>query len=343
MPQHTLNEIARRAGVSASTVSRVVNNVGLVKEETRERVLEVMRTYRYVPNQVARNLKLSRSNAVGIIVPDIMDPYFANVVSRLEAELSARDYSMILCISNEDADKERRYLEFMMRNMVDGAVVATVAEVNEAHERYVESGRALVFIDNLPDCKTAFDAILTDNHAASVLAVEHLIALGHTNIAIIAGRQEETTGAERLQGYTDAMHLRGLPVRDGWIRLGDFKGASGYEAMRLLLRENPEITAVYVHSSQMTYGACKAIEEADLVLGRDLSLVGFDIHNSAGMLESTLTSIVQQEDEISRLTCRTLVNAIEQEEQTPHEVVRLSPRLVVRSSSGIVKKAQETY
>lgn len=338
MAGHTLNEIARLAGVSASTVSRVANNIGMVKPETREKVLEVMSAYGYVPNQVARNLKMCRSNAVGIIVPDIEDPYFANVVAKLEAELSARDYSMILCISNEKAEKERRYLEFMMRNMVDGAVVATVSDVHETHMRYIESGRALVFIDNMPSSAEGFGAIMTDNAGASHMAVEHLFALGHRNIAVIAGRQEESTGAERLFGYKEAMRRHKLPIREGWIRIGDFKANSGYEAMRALLRENPEITAVYVHSSQMTYGACKAVEEAGMALARDISLVGFDIHNSAGMLESNITSVVQQEDQISRMACEALINAITHgKEAACEETIRLEAKLAVRQSTTFVK------
>lgn len=338
MAGHTLNEIARRAGVSVSTVSRVANNIGLVKQETREKVLEVMNTYGYVPNQVARNLKLSRSNAVGIIVPDIEDPYFAKVVAKLEAEMSARDYSTILCISNEDVVKEEKYLEFMMRNMIDGAVVATVGGINEMHTRYTDSGRALVFIDNMPRDRGGFGAIMTDNAGASRMAVEHLYNLGHRNIAVIAGRQEESTGAERLAGYRDAMQRRALAVQPGWIRFGDFKAHSGYEAMAALLRENPEITAVYVNSNQMTYGACLAIEEAGLKLACDISLVGFDIHNSAGMLESNITSIVQQEDQISRLACEALVNALEQNGGTACDVVRLEAKLAVRQSTGQVRR-----
>lgn len=337
MSRHTLNEIAKRAGVSASTVSRVVNNIGLVKQETREKVLEAMSIYQYVPNQIARNLKLSRSNAVGIIVPDILEPYFANIIRRLEADLSERDYSMILCITNENADKERKYLHFMMSNMIDGAVVATVDSENDTHKRYIESGRALVFIDNLPEHLGPYGAILTDNKAASKLAVTHLWSLGHRNIAILAGRQEETTGAERLVGYLDAMRQRNQAVRDGWIRIGDFKSASGYTNMKRLLEENPEVTAVYANSSQMTYAACKAIEEAGLQLAEDFSVVGFDIHNTTGMPESNITSIVQQEDEMGRKACEFLVNAIEQKGPPPNGVLRLDPGIEVRCSTGPAK------
>ena len=330
--RHTLTEVARRIGVSASTVSRVVNNIGNVKPETREKVLEAMRTYRYVPNQVARNLKMSRSNAVGVVVPDINDPYFANIIKGMEMLLSGRGYSMILCISNEDGAKERKYLDFMMQNMIDCAVVATVSSVGDAHQRYLDSGRAMVFIDNLPGYLSGYDAVITDNEAASRLAVTHLHDRGHKNIAIIAGKQTETTGCDRLGGYLKAMRALGLPVRPGWVRLGDFKGESGYQAMRGLLLENPDVTAVYVNSSHMTYGACKAIQDAGLDVPGDVSVVGFDIHNNTGMMESSICSVVQQEDEIGRLACEMLFGALEGEPPAGPRKVLVKPVLIARPS-----------
>ncbi len=330
--QHTLNEIARRAGVSASTVSRVVNNVGNVKAETKERVLQAMSGHRYVPNQVARNLKRSRSNAVGMIVPDINESFFSHTVKSLEAHLSEHGYSMVLCISNEDSEKEEKYLDFLTQNMIDGVVLATVSRSSEAQRRFVDRGRSIVFIDNLPPFPEDYSAVITDNMEASRQAVQALRRAGHEKIAVITGKQSETTGRERLAGYLDEMRANGLPVRDGWVRYGDFKGESGYASMCALLEENREITAVYVHSSQMTYGAQKAIQDMGLRIPEDISLIGFDIHDNTGMMPSMITSVVQQEEEIGRLACGLLIESIEGKGTPSPRFMQLAPKLISRAS-----------
>jgi len=334
MEKHTLTEVARRAGVSAATVSRVVNNAGNVKQETRERVLDAIRVHGYVPNQVARSLKMSRSSAVGVVIPDISDSYFAGITKSLEARLSRRGYSMILCISNEDAEKERKYIDFIRQNMIDGVVVATVAHFSDAHEHYLDSGRSMVFIDNLPAFSRRYSAVITDNAAAGRLAVDHLASLGHKNIGVIAGKQDETTGAERVRGYLRAMDARGLAVRPGWVRQGDFKWESGYAGLAAMLAENPEVTAVCVHSSQMTYGAYRAMEERGLRAPADLSVVGFDVYDHTGVFESAITSVVQQEEEMGRIACDMLLDAIENGPEPSWGTVVLEARLAVRQSAA---------
>jgi len=337
MTRYTLSEIAKLLGVSTATISRVANNCANVKPETRERVLKAMKKYHYVPNQIARNLKLRCSNVVGVIIPDIAEPFFANVVKGMEAVLSSAGYIMFLGVSNEDERIEINIIEYMMQHQIDGIVLATVANQCESHLRYVNSGLPIMFIDNLPKLSVQYCAVITDNDLASRQAVDHLYGLGHKRIALIAGKQSETTGAARLKGYRSAMEDNGLAIDPGWIRIGDFKGESGYRHMTALLRENPEITAVYVNSAQMTYGAYKAILDASLRIPEDISIVGFDIQNNTGLLESNITSIVQQDTELGRIACETLINMIEAKGATVMRKILLDSTLIVRQSTGSCK------
>ncbi|MDD5603620.1 MAG: LacI family DNA-binding transcriptional regulator, partial [Eubacteriales bacterium] len=311
----TLEEIAFKLGVSASTVSRVVNKKKYVRKETRDKVLEAISKYGYVPNQVARSLKCRTSNTVAYIVPDISEDFFAYVYKGAESIFRAHGYNILMCDTDEDQEREAMYLDVIAQKQIAGVMLATVSGEGSPVLEHIRNGMKVVFFDNLPAlCKTGagpngygYYTVITDNIKASKMAVSHLAELGHRSIGIIAGKQEETTGEERLNGYIAEIRERNLDLRDDLIAIGDFKEKSGYQGMKRLLQKNRpgygsgdrnglnRITAVYVTSSRMTYGAIKAIYESGLKIPGDIALVGFDIKDPSGLIKPGITTLLQDE------------------------------------------------
>ena len=328
----TLQTIADELGVSASTVSRVVNKKGYVKESTRQRIAEAVKRRNYFPYNAARSLKTGQSHAIGVIIPDVTEIFFTNVLSSVEAELSEAGYSMLLCITGEDKNKEALYLNFFSQNHADGIILATVADDLGPLLEILDRGRSIVCIDNLPDTVSAFDAVISDNVYASELAVNYLSGLGHKRIAMITGKQTETTGVERLTGYRKAMEKLFGTVDDKLIGYGDYKEQSGYTAMKNILGISPDITAVHAASSKMTYGAVKAIYECGKKVPDDISVVGFDVYDPTGLIKPGITTIRQQEDGIGKMACRLLLESIRRPEHRVRRKILLQPELVVRDS-----------
>ena len=328
----TLVEIAQKLNMSASTVSRVANEKGNVKEATRLKVLKALEAYGYAPDMTARGLKTGRTHTVGVIVPDISEPFFSSLLCGMEEAISKAQYKLLLCISNEDARKEIAYLKYFAQNRIEGVILATVSPKNNpVHLEFIKN-QNIIFIDNLPNMHFPFSAVITDNALASKMAVTYLHSLGHRKIGTIAGKQAETTGNDRLIGYQQTMMSLGLAAEGAMIQIGDFKESSGYMCMTQLLRDVPGLTAVYVASSQMTYGAVKALTAAGKKIPDDISVVGFDVHDPTGLISPGITTLIQQENKMGRISSRLLLDAIEQKDGYTHQKILLPPELVIKQS-----------
>ncbi len=390
----TLEELAMKLGVSASTVSRVVNNKKYVKPLTREKVLRAIEESGYTPNQIARNLKYRQTKTVAYVVPDISEDFFAYVYKGVDSVLGERGYNILMCDTDEDPAKEEMYLDILSQKQIDGVILATVSSDNAVVRKHLEKGMKVVFFDNLPgigsDCGAGTGkgdkgsrentlrelSVLTDNIMASRMAVRHLVEQGHRNIGIITGKQEETTGHERFKGFMDAMAEQNLTVADELVAVGDFKEKSGYECMKAMLERNAAsiqcgsrtksvikktvgicgnnntgveagsdsgITAVYVTSSKMTYGAIKAIIEKGLDIPGDIALVGFDIRDPSGLIKPGITTLKQNETEIGRTAARLLLDELDRaagrksgtgNSEYGARKVLFEPALIIRESSG---------
>lgn len=306
-----LKDIASELGLSIATISRVVNGKKHVSKKTVARVKKALARNNYLPNQVARSLKVKATNTVGIIVPDIRD-YFAYVIKSAEAVLSKFGYSIILADTNEDSEKEDLYVRILYEKRVDGLILATVSSDNSALELLSKSSIPIVFIDNLPNLPHSVDAVLLNNFKASFMAVEHLTRLGHRRIAMICGDQRETTGKERLAGYLDALDAKSIATDPELVEYGSFTVESGYACMSRLLDKMDVcgFTAVYVTSYKMTCGAVRALKERNVTFPRDISLIGFDFTDENKLFSPSITSILQPVDNIGRLVAHRLLAKI---------------------------------
>lgn len=329
-----LKDIAGKLGISVSTVSRVVNNKAYVKPKTREMVMRALEELNYTPNQIARSLKNNSTRTIGIVVPDISENFFALIIKGVDSILSKNGYSIILCDTDENPDKEEAYLKLLLEKRVDGFVLATISKRNKLIEKLVHDQIPVIFIDNLPDISSNYDSVLIDNNKAGYRAAEHLIRLGHTNIAVITGLLDETTGYERLEGFKKALQNYHIEVNPDRIRIGNFKEDSGYDHMKSLLESDPGLSAVFVASSKMTYGAIKAIRDAGLKMPDDIALVGFDMHDDSGLLSPGITTLIQPERLIGRVAGEQLLKRLKDKEDQFNQKVILEPELVIRESCG---------
>jgi len=333
---YTMRDVARLACVSVATVSAVVNGKGSVSHELTRRVEEAIEALDYHPNHVARSLRVSRTLAIGMVVPDLTNLFFADVMRGAQDESSRNDLCIVLCNSNEDPVQERRYLSQLLSRRVDGILLAsadsTIAQFRRAWRRL-----PLVCIDRIPGGFTGA-AVVIDNVAAAHEATRHLIELGHRRIAILAGRLNVSTGLGRLEGFRKALQEAHLPLREDYLRCGDFSFDGGYRSGLELLRLPDPPTAIFSSNNRTTLGLMRAISEQGLRCPELVSVVGFDDFDWSEMFSPRLTTIVQPSYEIGRRAVEILVGRIKSQNgelETGEEArVVLKTHLCIRESTG---------
>ena len=330
----SIKDVARMTGLSPSTVSRVINKKGNISGATTERVMEAVQELGYVPNNVARSLKSRKTRTVGVIIPDISETFFSHIIKGVDAVLGEHGYSIVLCDTNENPDKEEKLINVLHESQVDGVVIATVQEGARLEKIRSLQHLPVVFIDNIPRMSANFDSVALDNVRASTLAVDYLLDNGHERIAAIMGKQSEYTGFERYVGFMRALQNRGVAPDPDLIRFGDFKEASGYQEMMALLESGRAFSAVYIASSKMTYGAIAALREKAVRFPEDLSMVGFDVHDEYHLMSPQITTILQPEREIGVAAAQLLLKRMDTEGQQVsfRQRIVLDPLISVKES-----------
>ena len=324
----TIFDVARLAGVSASTVSRVVNRYPHIKQATRDRVEAAMLELGYVANLQARALAGGRSQLIGMLLYDLESSYHNQIVRGLDAELSASDYDVMLCTTHQRTGREASYVAQLSSGVVDGLVVILPADLS----RYVEQLKArdfpFVLIDYDDDPR--YNVVKVDNEHGAAQAVDHLVELGHRRIGLITGNLEHASARERRAGYQDAMRRHGLDD-ESFIAVSDFMEATAYDAMQQLLARDEPPTAVFTSADVPAFGAIEAIRDTGLDVPGDISVVGFDDIPEAAM--TGLTTIRQPMSEMGCHAARIILDALKGEVEEPQLVV-LPTELVVRDTTA---------
>ena len=329
----TLADIAELAGVSVSTVSRVINNKASkyrISPETESVILEAARKLNYRPNQVARGLRLKKTNTVGIIAPDISNPFFAYIIKRVQNLAHNLGYSVVVCNTDENLDQEVEHVNVMYRNRVDGLIAMPVGQEYDHYAEWFERGRPLVLLDRCFDAINA-SSVVVDNYTGSFEAVEHLIRHGHKRIAFIQGLPGTYTNNERLRGYRDALSRHELPYDSGLVVGGDFREENGYMETKLLLTSSQPPTAIFATSDLITLGALKAITEEGLSIPQDISLIMFDDFDFAPYLRCPVTAVRQPKEMMGEMAVKLLAEELSGQRRDGKRVV-LKTTLVVRES-----------
>ncbi len=325
-----INDVARRAGVSNATVSRVLANKPFVREEVRRRVLAAVEELGYQPNNVARSLRSRRSKIIGLIISDIQNPFFHAVVRAVEDVAYQHGYAVFLCNSDEDPAKEVLYIELMQAERVAGLVISPTRETNQACQKLIEAGVPLVFVDRRV-LGLEVDTVVIDNIGGAFDLVSHLIEDGHRRIGAVLGTPAATTGHERRDGYFQALEKHGLPVLPELVRVGLPKESTGYQLCSELLDLPHPPSALFTGNNLLTIGALRVLYERELQIPDDIALVAFDEVACPGLLRPGLTVIEQPTYELGQTAARLLLKRIANPDHPVQEVM-LKPRLRIRQS-----------
>ncbi len=327
----TITDVARKAGVSTSTVSHVINETRYVSDEVKQRVHAAMKDLNYQPNVIARSLRTRETQTVGVVVSDITNPFFTSIVRAIEDEVLKQGYNIILCDTDEKPEREQVYLRLLMGRRVDGLIVAPSSGNADLLQLAIESGYPTVLLDrSIPGLDA--DVVLSDNEGGAFDAVSYLVGIGHRRIGIIAGRLEVSTGADRMAGYVRAIKAHGIPVDESLIEVAQFKREIAYEKTREMLARSEPPTALFVCNNAMTAGAMAAIKAAGKKVPKDISVVGFDDSEWAALMDPPLTVVAQPIVELGTRAAQLLMRRISGGRvKTPRAIV-LKPELIVRGS-----------
>lgn len=283
-----MSEVAERAGVSTATVSRVLASSPVVRPEYRERVLRTVEQLGYRPNRLASNLRRQRAEMIGIVVSDVENPHFTQMVRKVEDAAYRRGWRVLLCNTDEDGGKQRSYLEVLAAERVSGVILSTTNPAGPEIAELSDSGVPLVAFDRTVDDARA-DAVVSDNVGGTRLATEHLLDAGHARVGFVGGPIETETGADRLRGYESAMEEAGAEPR--WAD-GHYRIDGGSRAAEELLRHDPP-TALVVANNLMTIGVLRALRSRGLRVPQDVALVAIDDPFWAELMDPPLTTLAQ--------------------------------------------------
>jgi len=327
-----IGDVARAAGVSPATVSRVLNGTGTVAPERAAAVHRAARDLGYTPSGPARALRQQRARVWAAIIADIENPFFTAMVRGIEDVARTEGHRLVLCNSDEDVDKEAAYIDIALAEQMAGVVIAVASDKESRLDALLDRGVPVVAVDRLPRQRAdELDSVVVDNVLGARLATEHLIDGGAHRIACITGPSRVSTARERLIGYQQALRGRGHPTPGELVRRADFKEDGGYAATRALLATRPRPDALFVANNLMTLGALRAITEAGLQVPHDVRLVGFDDAPWTALVSPALTAVAQPIYEIGRRAAQLLSTAAP---DLPARHVVLPPTLQVRASSG---------
>jgi LacI family transcriptional regulator len=333
----TMRDVACLAEVSIATVSAVTNGTAVVSPKRTDRVRKAMEALDYQPDQIARSLKTGRTQVVGMILPDVTNPFYPEVIVGAEEVARAARYSVILCNANEDPEQEQQQLNTLFSHRVDGVLIAC-SDPDISFDRLMRRRFPIVCFDRIPPGFRG-DTASTNNFLGGYEATRHLIELGHERIAILVGRTELSTHSARLEGYRKAMLSAHLPVLDEHWQPRGMQPETGYEFGQKLFRLPNPPTAVFCTNNKLLLGFVRAMSEVGARCPEEISVVGYDDFAWTENFHPRLTVVSQPARELGRkamqLLLERIANSVDESSREPRKVV-LKPELQVRESATAI-------
>lgn len=328
----TIKDVAKEAGVSIATVSRILNGTGKVSVELANRVQAAVDKLQYHPNSMARALKIRESQSIGLIIPDIENPFFPALVRGVEDMAKRSGYAVILCNSDGNPDMEEQYLNFLISKRVDGILFTGGAEFERNARLLGALDIPLVLLDRRAHSFPCA-AVVTDNRLGAQMAVEHLITLGRREIAFISGPPHVSPGEERVAGYRDALAQHGLEQNAGREVFGAYTFESGYQAIDELVADGMSFDAIFAGNDLMAIGAMEALSRHGLSVPDDVAVIGYDDIRMSAWYKPALTTVHQPVYQMGYIAAETIIKKMTGGSYQP-EVRILMPRLIIRQSCG---------
>ncbi len=326
----TIKDVAKRAGVSPSTVSRALSGKVPVDRETRDRVMEAVRALKYQPNILAKGLKEGRTNTIGLIIPNICNPIFPAVARGVEDVARENGFTVVLCNTDEDMDMERNYVEKLQNRWVDGLIFATAREESRHILELKQRNFPVVLVAR--HMGEAVDAVVVDNYKSSFEAVRYLIETGHKRICIIVGDRDLILYRERFEGYRYALESAGLPVYPEMILDVSGRDDNGYNAVKNLLEKGIIPDAIFAASDPRAIGAIRAVKDCGLNVPDDISIVGFDDLDISSYIDPPLTTVSQPLYEMGTQAARRLIAMVNGSKDEKPQIKIMKTRLIKRKS-----------
>jgi LacI family transcriptional regulator len=330
--QMKIIDVASRAGVSPTTVSRVLNGSSQVKGRTRTKVLQAITDLGYYPNAAAKNLRSRRTMMIGVIIMDINVSYYAEVIKGIENTAYSKGYKALICDAQNNIEKEREFLSLLMDRTIDGLILVTPRIPNEEIVEIADKGYDIGVIGRYIDHEHVACAF-TDNVEFSERVVNHLIGSGHRDIAFLSGFADANDSYERLEGYIKALKEHKIPFRPEFIENGNFNETLGYEAVKRLFAKNIHVTAIYAANDEMALGVYKACRELNIHIPSQLAIVGVDNNRIGHYINPALSTVEQPKYEMGAGLTENLIAWIVEKQFPKQRVLKIESQLIIRESS----------
>ena len=312
-----MKDIARLTGLGLATISSYFNG-GNVREKNRVKIEKAIEELHYEVNEVARGLKTNATKTIGVVIPELNNIFCAEIITGMEDILRSHGYATIVCDCRTDKKLEQEAVEFLIRRRVDGIINMPVDETGAHLKRFQKTGKPIVLIDRkIPGIPC--DSVLVDNKKAAEDAMQLFIEKGHRKIGIIGGPEGIFTAEERLEGYYTALKKAGIPIKNSLVYRGDYTIQGGVRGLEQLVRENPDMTAVFVTNYEMTMGAMIGVNELGIQIPEQLSMIGFDNLQFARACRPKLTIVSQPTDRIAKEIARIILEHLEKKEERSEE------------------------
>lgn len=330
----TIRDVAKLAGVSVATVSRVINKVGGVRPKTEQRIQAAMKDLQYIPNVLARSVASQKTKLIGMIVPDIENPFFPAVYNGADKVVREFKYTTLLGGSNDTYEREEEILQMMLEHQASGILLTPV----NSRAKWIEKagGRVPICLIDRDIPELDCDRVLINNRLGTYEAARLFIEKGHRKLAIITGPLESTPGKDRFEGYKNCLQEFGIEVNPDYIQVGDFREGSGYRLGKRLLELPEPPTAILSCNNLMTIGLLEMIHTSSIQIGRDVGIIGFDDIPIATLMHPNLTVVSRPMREMGECAANMIIQRIENPDQ-PKKTVIMSPHLIIRGSESIIR------
>ncbi len=331
----TITDIAKSAGVSKTTVSRVLNDKPEVDSSTRERVLKTIKETGFVPQITAINLAKGNSNIIGLLVPTLTSPYSLTVVQGVAEKIAETDYELILYTTSLSEKNQERFIKKIAKKLIDGLVILLPRNFKNIQTQILKHKIPIVLIDHR-GVDLDLSSISASNKKGAFDAVEYLIILKHKHIGFITGLMDFGCSQERLAGYREALQKNDINIDDSIIKFGDFTEASGYMCSKELLKQQNEVTALFCSNDEMAFGAIQAVKDLGLKIPDDISIIGFDDVPKAAYSFPPLTTVKQPLQAMGEKAAELVIQQI-RASSFEKEDLFLDTQLIIRDTCSLRK------
>jgi LacI family transcriptional regulator len=340
----TISDIAEKVGVSHATVSRVLNNSGYVKDETREKVLAVIKDLNYTPSAIARSLSTSKTNSIGVIIPDINNLFFGEIVKGITEIADKNNLNIILCITDEDKDKELKAINVLKQQRIQGLIITPTFYKDSSNSDNLNAlknlGIPIILIDGHVEY-LEFSGVFIDHIKGAYDGTAALIKAGHKKIAIITGDMKSRPAKERLLGYKKALQAYDIPINDEYIFYGDYKYETSYDITKGILKMDNKPTAIFVSSNTMIIGSIKAFYEEKVNIPKDMAIIGFDKVDVFNIIGMNISFINGPSIELGRIGMKMLLESLNSNEVKEIKRVTIMPELILKGSEKYMEVSHE--